>query len=131
MGAQGIIIDKNDRVLLIRHTYRPGWHFPGGGVEANESIESALFREIREEAGVISNTKPELLGIYANFASFPSDHIALYRIQDWQQPKDPKPNHEIAEHRFYSLDNLPPDIHEASKRRLDEIFKGRPRQLMW
>ena len=42
LGAQGMVLGGNNSVLLIRHTYRPGWHFPGGGVERGESIEAAL-----------------------------------------------------------------------------------------
>lgn len=131
MGTQGVIIDDKDRVLLVRHTYRPGWHFPGGGVEANETVIEALSRELQEEAGIVIDGEPELFGIYGNFTYFPSDHVALFVIRNWRQTVAPKPNREIAEHRFYAQDNLPSDLQPASERRLGEIFKGHRQDALW
>jgi len=131
MGAQGCILTEDDRVLLIRHTYRPGWHFPGGGVEKNETIMTALRREIDEEAGIRLEARPELFGIYANFEAFPSDHVALFLIRRWSQPVPPSPNREISQHGFFSRDDLPEDTHPAPRRRLAEIFDSAEKSDQW
>lgn len=41
LGVRVIVIDPAQGVLLVRHGYAPGWHFPGGGVDAGESAEDA------------------------------------------------------------------------------------------
>ena len=42
-GVRGVIHDAgNNAVFLVRHTYVPGWHFPGGGVEAGETALESL-----------------------------------------------------------------------------------------
>jgi len=131
LGAQGAVIDSDGRVLLIRHTYRPGWHFPGGGVEKRETVEEALQRELREEAGVVIDAKPQLFGIYANFKAFPNDHIALFVVRSWHQPIAPQPNMEIAECTFFTIDALPDDIHPPTRSRISEILGRQPRQSVW
>lgn len=131
LGAQGIILNAQNEILLIRHTYRPGWHFPGGGVEFNETCEQALNREVLEETGVIIEQTPQLHGIFANFSSFPGDHIAVYIIQHWHQLNIPKPNVEIAEQDFFAYDNLPVGISYGTRARLAEIFDKVPRSSVW
>lgn len=131
LGAQGCALTPDNRVLLIKHTYRPGWHFPGGGVEKNETILSALTREMREEAGVVFGAPPELFAIYANFRAFPGDHIALYVIRDWRQPTAPRPNAEIAAHGLFPADALPDDTHPPTRARLEEILEGAPASPNW
>ncbi len=122
LGAQGIVRDERGHVLLIRHTYRPGWHFPGGGVERGEAAEAALERELFEEAGVAPTEPVRLLGLYTNFERFPGDHIALFLVPSWRHARVPEPNREIAEHGFFAPDTLPPTTTLGTRRRLAELL---------
>ena len=61
--AVGVLIDSKGCVLLTRRlkgTHLAGyWEFPGGKVEAGESVEAALARELEEELGTrIGETVP-------------------------------------------------------------------------
>lgn len=132
LGAQGLVIDRQRRVLLVRHGYRPGWHFPGGGVEKAETIEAALARELEEEAGIVAIEPPVLFGIYAHFDEFPGDHIALYIVRSWERPRIPEPNREIAEHGFFASDALPEGTSRGTRRRIAEALLGEsPRATHW
>lgn len=131
LGAQGAVLDDANRILLVRHTYRPGWHFPGGGVEKGETVQTALARELAEEAGVLLEGPPELFGLYANFAHFPGDHIAVFIVRHWRRPVAPPPNAEIAEQGFFGRDDLPPTIHPPTLRRIAEILDGAERHAHW
>jgi ADP-ribose pyrophosphatase YjhB (NUDIX family) len=131
LGAQGVVIDVEDRVLLVRHSYRPGWFFPGGGVEWNETIETALARELEEEVGVSLSTPAQLHGIFGNFASFPGDHIALFVVRHWRRNGDYREPGEIAETGMFGALNLPDETDAGTRTRLKEIFDGAPIGARW
>ena len=131
LGAQGVVFDKEKRVLLVRHGYRPGWHFPGGGIEWGETAETAVARELKEEAGVIIKGRPKLHGLFANFNVLPSDHVALFVVPEWDRPSIPPPSYEIAESRFFARHEIPADAARGTERRLAEIFDGAAVEPHW
>src|SRR4051794_8342560 len=51
--AAGVLVhDEQNRVLMVRPTYKDGWDIPGGYVEPDESPAQAAERELAEELGL-------------------------------------------------------------------------------
>ena len=47
-----VICNKNGMVFWARRIKRDGWQFPQGGVAKNETLQEAMYRELREETGL-------------------------------------------------------------------------------
>jgi len=131
LGVRGIVVDAEGRVLLVRHTYTPGWHLPGGGVEKGETALLSMQRELLEEAGIVAEPSAvRLVSVHANHSFFPNDHVLVYRIDDWTQ-RQPTSQGEIAEIRFADPLGPPEGTSPATRRRLDEMFAGADTSEFW
>ncbi|MDH7794206.1 MULTISPECIES: NUDIX domain-containing protein [unclassified Beijerinckia] len=131
LGVRGAIIDAEGRIFLVRHSYVPGWHMPGGGVEAGETALYALGREVLEEGNIRFDGPPVLHGIFFNNRASRRDHVLLYIVRDFTVIGPRLPDMEIVEARFFPLDDLPEATTRGTRERLDEIFQGKPPAAYW
>jgi ADP-ribose pyrophosphatase YjhB (NUDIX family) len=131
LGVRAAVLDESDRVFLVRHTYVPGWHMPGGGIEVGETALQALERELEEEGHIRLDGPADLRGLYWNREANRRDHVAFFLVRTFSQEKPRLPDAEIAEAGFFPLDALPEDTTNATRRRLDEIAGKRLPDGFW
>lgn len=131
LGVRGLIIDKDERILLVKHTYVTGFYLPGGGVEPGETIVQALERELREECAISLKSPPLLHNIYLNKRSSSRDHVALFLIRDFSDEGPRLPDKEIAEVKYFSVNELPNEATPATRARINEIINNTPTDSYW
>jgi 8-oxo-dGTP pyrophosphatase MutT (NUDIX family) len=130
LGVRVAIFDASGAVMLVKQSYSPGWILPGGGVEKGELLIASAIREIQEEAGIVAEGPLQLHGIFSNEEKFPGDFLCLYVLRQFRREAW-KPDHEILEAKFFPIAQLPLDITDGSRRRLDEIVHGHPISEHW
>lgn len=59
------------------------WEFPGGKVEAGESPEQALVRELDEELGIQATIGAEITAIRHNYRNGGSIHIQFFIVESF------------------------------------------------
>ena len=52
VSIKGLIRNTDGQVLVVKEAGRTWWDLPGGGMDHDESIKSALAREMYEEVGL-------------------------------------------------------------------------------
>ncbi|OBZ93240.1 DNA mismatch repair protein MutT [Pararhizobium polonicum] len=131
MGVRAACFDAEGRVFLVRHSYVPGWHMPGGGLERGETALQALVKELREEGNLELTDAPELFHVYFNRLTSKRDHVVFYRCRNIRQVSPRTPDFEIVETGFFALDALPPETTAATHRRLAELSGDTPPADFW
>ncbi len=122
------LVERDGKVLLVRHSYVPGWLLPGGGVRRGEPPADAILRELKEEIGLVRAAPPVFFGLYSRKTGWATNVIALYRLSDAEFAF--RPNLEIREIVFADPAAPPPNTPPSVRRRLAE-FGGAPLAPYW
>jgi 8-oxo-dGTP pyrophosphatase MutT (NUDIX family) len=131
LGVRAVVLNSENRVFLVKHSYVTGWHLPGGGVEVGETFRDALQRELAEEAAIELSGEPALLGLFFNSHVSRRDHVAVYLIRHFRQSRLPEPNREIIACGFFDAGALPADTTEGTRLRISEVLEGRAPIATW
>lgn len=123
------LIERDGKVLLVRHSYMPGWLLPGGGVRRGEPAEHAIMRELKEEIGLVRSAPPELFWIYSRRTGWVTNVIVLYRLHDIEFTF--RPNLEVREVLWADPASPPPQTPDSVRRRLGELLGMEPRGPHW
>jgi ADP-ribose pyrophosphatase YjhB (NUDIX family) len=131
VGVRALVLDRSGRVLLIEHSYSAGWHLPGGGVQAGETIRDALARELKEEANVALTGPAELHGVFFNRKASRRDHVFLFVVREWRQEAPPRPSLEVINRSFFAPDALPAETTPGTRARIAEVVGGEHPSEHW
>ncbi|GAB1643843.1 NUDIX hydrolase [Krasilnikovia sp. MM14-A1259] len=131
VAVTAFVLDRQDRVLLIRRTDNGLWALPGGAQEFGEYIADAAVRETKEESGIDIEVDG-LIGIYTN-----PNHVVAYSDGEVRQQFSicfrghylggtPQPSDESSEVRWVprsDLDSVP--INPSMRLRIDHGYENR------
>ena len=118
LGVVGLVLDDQGRVLLVRHSYNPGWRLPGGGVGRGEPPAQAVLRELQEEVGLAGGLA-DFVSLQSRGAGWVTMVVALYRVTGGAV--NFHPNLEIREICFADPRHPPEGTTPATLRRLAEF----------
>jgi 8-oxo-dGTP pyrophosphatase MutT (NUDIX family) len=123
-GAQ-VAVWNNDRVLLIRNSYRETYAFPGGYIRNGENTAAAASRELCEETGISVPTGQLRFSFAWSYTCGKLEgHDDIYECQLENEPGICIDNREVIEARFVTPDTalaLPLERHVRHYLEAEEI----------
>jgi len=127
-GANAIIINDKDQILLHHRRDRDWWGLPGGAMELGETLEDTARREVLEEVNLICG-KLELFNVYSGpdlYYKYP-DGNEVYNVTTTYLCKDYQGDiiveqTEGRDARFFSIDEIPENLSSTISMIIDEYI---------
>ena len=111
VGARGVVLDDQNRILLIQRSDNHRWAIPAGAMELGESMEDCAIRETYEETGLRATSLTPFAFYtrytFTNLYGHTYQQILMsFRIYSWEGELV-RQTEESVDAGFFSLDALP------------------------
>lgn len=110
IGSTAVVVAADGRILLVRHTYKPGWSTPGGFVDRHEDPRDAVVREVWEECGIRCVAEGEAAVMVRGDERIVEFIYALRPVDDGSVGAARPVSGEISQVRWFAPDDLPSDL---------------------
>lgn len=122
----GALIFDGEQILLAHRRDIDWWNLPGGGMEAGETVEEALRREVREETG-LEVAVEQLVGVYSKPQK---REVVLTFLCALADDATPGLSDEISEVGWFAADALPEDTLPKHRQRVLDAALGQPEAIL-
>lgn len=119
------IIFEGSRVLLAHRRDIDWWNLPGGGMEAGETVEQAMRREVLEETGLEVEIE-RLVGVYSK----PQKNEVALAFHCVVTGGQARASEEIRECRYFAPDALPSNTLPKHRQRIEDALLNRPEAIL-
>ena len=123
--AAAVILDDQQRVLLVKHSYgQLNWELPGGAAEPDETPTQTALRELREETGLVVSAE-RLTGIYYERHSAGGEVLHfVFRCRPPEEGAVPRPSSpEITACGYWAVDALPRPMSTFTELRIRDALR--------
>jgi ADP-ribose pyrophosphatase YjhB (NUDIX family) len=115
VGAVILVVDTQNRLLVMRRSDTGSWGVPGGATEPGEVVENAAKRETLEETNLAIG-KMSLFGVFSGpefYFKYPNgDEVynvtIVYLSRDWHG--EVRLNDEHTEWGWFAANDIPEDL---------------------
>lgn len=115
VGAVVLIVDEQNRLLMLKRSDNKSWGLPGGAVEPGELVEDAALRETLEESG-LQVDEMSLFGVFSGpecYYKYPNgDEVynvtIVYLSRDFTG--EIQLNNEHTEWGWFLVEEIPEDL---------------------
>jgi ADP-ribose pyrophosphatase YjhB (NUDIX family) len=131
-GANTVLFNESNQVLLHRRSDNGAWALPGGRMEIGESIEACAVREMFEETGLHVKIR-RLVGVYSDpknycILRYPDGYAVHYLIVVYEVEQiggELLISEESTELRYFDVDALPEGMMPSSRMRVLDTVQQR------
>ena len=120
------LIERGGEYLLARRRDIGLWNLPGGGLEAGETVDEGLAREVREEVGLTIRIV-RLVGVYSKPQK---SEVVLTFLCKLATEDEPATSDEVSQVGWFAPDRLPDETLPKHRQRITDAALGQREAIL-